>query len=83
MSPDRPITDWVPDSVPDWVVGWDIGGRVCARGYADHQRLTTQELLYTGVVRTPAISLAERVPLAGEWTELAAEHFAATADGAR
>jgi len=57
-----------------------VDGRVCARGYADRERLATQELLYSGVVRTPVMALAERVPLAGEWTELAAEHFATTAD---
>lgn len=57
-----------------------IGGYVCARGYADRERLATQELLYSGVVRTPVMALAARVPLAGEWTELAAEHFATTAD---
>ena len=57
-----------------------IDGCVRARGYADRERLATQELVYSGVVRTPVMALAERVPLAGEWTELAAEHFATTAD---
>jgi len=57
-----------------------IDGCVRARGYGDRERLATQELIYSGVVRTPVMALAERVPLVGEWTELAAEHFATTAD---
>ena len=57
-----------------------VEGRVRARGYADRERLATQELLYSGVVRTPVMALAERVPLAGAWTALAAEHFATAAD---
>ena len=57
-----------------------IDGRVRARGYSDRERLVRQELIYTGVVRTPVMSLASRVPFAGEWTDLAAEHFAMAAD---
>jgi probable H4MPT-linked C1 transfer pathway protein len=38
------------------------------------------ELLYTGVVRTPLMALASRVPLAGDWVGLMAEHFATAAD---
>jgi (4-(4-[2-(gamma-L-glutamylamino)ethyl]phenoxymethyl)furan-2-yl)methanamine synthase len=57
-----------------------MGGRVCARGYSDRERLEIQELVYTGVVRTPIMSLVQRVPLAGAWTQLAAEQFATTAD---
>jgi probable H4MPT-linked C1 transfer pathway protein len=56
------------------------GGRTIARGYADHERLTLGELVYTGVVRTSAMVLARRVPFSGYWTPLMAEHFATTAD---
>ena len=56
------------------------GGQVTARGYSDHQRLEQDELVYTGAVRTPLMSLARRVPFAGAWTPLMAEHFATTAD---
>jgi probable H4MPT-linked C1 transfer pathway protein len=56
------------------------GGRVIARGYADHERLTLGELVYSGVVRTPVMALARRVPFSGYWTPLMAEHFATTAD---
>ncbi len=56
------------------------GGRVLARGGDDAERLRAGELLYTGVVRTPVIALAERVPFGGEWLPMMAEHFATAAD---
>jgi probable H4MPT-linked C1 transfer pathway protein len=56
------------------------GGRVRASGYTDHERLEQEELIYTGVVRTPLMSLCRRVPWAGRWVSLMAEHFATTAD---
>ncbi|MGB5733697.1 MAG: hydantoinase/oxoprolinase family protein, partial [Thiohalocapsa sp.] len=57
-----------------------VDADVRARGYSDRERLATQELVYTGVVRTSVMSLTHRVPLAGDWIELAAEHFATMAD---
>ncbi len=56
------------------------GGRVLARGRYDADRLVAGELLYTGVVRTPLMTLAREVPFAGDWVPLVAEHFATTAD---
>ncbi len=56
------------------------GGRVWARGGEDAERLLAGELLYTGVVRTPVMALAERVPFGGEWVPVMAEHFATAAD---
>jgi probable H4MPT-linked C1 transfer pathway protein len=56
------------------------GGRVCARGRDDASRLVTGELVYTGVVRTPVMALAESVPFRGESVPLMAEHFATSAD---
>ena len=55
-------------------------GRVVARGRDDTTRLVAGELLYTGAVRTPLMAVASRVPFAGEWVPLMAEHFATTAD---
>jgi (4-(4-[2-(gamma-L-glutamylamino)ethyl]phenoxymethyl)furan-2-yl)methanamine synthase len=46
----------------------------------DHQRLVGQSLIYSGIVRTPLMAIAEKVPFAGEWVHLMAEHFATTAD---
>lgn len=56
------------------------GRRVVARGTDDATRLVTGELVYTGVIRTPLMALADRVQFEGEWVPLMAEHFATTAD---
>lgn len=50
------------------------------RGFTDGERMQFEELVYTGVVRTPLMALATHVPFGGEWQPLAAEHFASTAD---
>ena len=50
------------------------------RGYSDAERMQLEELVYAGVARTPLMALGSRVPFAGEWQMLAAEHFATTAD---
>ncbi len=55
-------------------------GRVLALGEDDHGRLRREELLYTGVVRTPVMAFTDRVPFQGEWLSLMAEHFATAAD---
>lgn len=56
------------------------GGTVAARGSDDRTRLQYDELVYTGVVRTPLATLASHAPFAGEWHNLATETFATTAD---
>lgn len=61
-------------------VVWFQEGRVRARGSSDRTRLAAGELVYTGVVRTPVMALAKAVPFHGQWVDLAAEHFATTAD---
>ncbi|MGH8709896.1 MAG: hydantoinase/oxoprolinase family protein [Burkholderiales bacterium] len=55
-------------------------GKVHARGWNDHQRMACDELIYSGVVRTPVMAVAVRVPFAGEWQGLMAEQFATMAD---
>ena len=55
-------------------------GRVQYQGYTDGERLRSEELVYTGAIRTPIMAVADRVPFAGEWQRLAAEHFATMAD---
>jgi (4-(4-[2-(gamma-L-glutamylamino)ethyl]phenoxymethyl)furan-2-yl)methanamine synthase len=55
-------------------------GRPAARGYTDAERLRFDELVYTGVVRTPVMAVAQRVPFDGEWQGVTAEHFATMAD---
>ncbi len=56
------------------------GGKLCHRGYSDQERLRYDELLYTGMVRTPLMAIVRRLPCAGEWQTMAAEQFATMAD---
>jgi (4-(4-[2-(gamma-L-glutamylamino)ethyl]phenoxymethyl)furan-2-yl)methanamine synthase len=51
-----------------------------AIGDDDFTRLAADELVYTGVVRTPLMSVAARAPFEGREVGLMAEHFATTAD---
>ena len=55
-------------------------GDVCFRGYTDAERLGSEELVYTGVIRTPVFAVVSRAPFRGEWQSLAAERFATMAD---
>lgn len=56
------------------------GGKARFRGLTDAGRLKSEELIYTGVVRTSVMAVASRVPFDGEWQGLANEHFASMAD---
>lgn len=55
-------------------------GGVAAEGYSDYERLATQELIYTGIVRTAVMAIAESVEDQGKEVGLMAEYFATTAD---
>ena len=57
-----------------------VDGEVRHRGYSDRERLTHDELVYTGVVRTAVMAVVQRVPFAGDWLGIANEHFATMAD---
>jgi (4-(4-[2-(gamma-L-glutamylamino)ethyl]phenoxymethyl)furan-2-yl)methanamine synthase len=57
-----------------------VGGAVAARGYTDAERLAAGELVYTGLVRTFLMAVAERAPFAGQMTPLINENFATMAD---
>ncbi len=59
------------------------GGRVHALGDSDHTRLIHDELVYTGLVRTPVLAVATSVPFEGERQSLMAELFATMADAHR
>lgn len=50
------------------------------QGKDDQARLSSGELIYSGVTRTPLMALARQAPLRGDWVRIAAEHFATTAD---
>ena len=49
-------------------------------GFSDATRMQTNELIYTGVVRTPLMAFAQKIAFQGQSINLAAEHFATTAD---
>jgi probable H4MPT-linked C1 transfer pathway protein len=55
-------------------------GRVAAVGYSDEQRMIQEELVYTGVTRTPVMAMADSAPFAGDRQRLMAEYFATAAD---
>lgn len=57
-----------------------IDGAVAARGYTDEERLAAGELVYTGLVRSFVIAMADRAPFAGRWSTLINENFATMAD---
>jgi (4-(4-[2-(gamma-L-glutamylamino)ethyl]phenoxymethyl)furan-2-yl)methanamine synthase len=56
------------------------GGRPAIAGYTDAERLESGELVYTGVMRTSLMALADAAPFAGRPQRLMAENFATTAD---
>jgi probable H4MPT-linked C1 transfer pathway protein len=55
-------------------------GRIEAAGRTDFERLMSGELVYTGVVRTPLMSISDAIEFDGLRIPLMAEHFATTAD---
>ncbi len=56
------------------------GAEVRSVGNDDFTRLASDELVYTGISRTPLMSLVQRVQFEGREVALMAEHFATTAD---
>jgi hypothetical protein len=57
-----------------------VDGVVVASGRTDPERLATGELVYTGVLRTPAEAVAHRVPFRGGWAGVSTEGFATMGD---
>lgn len=55
-------------------------GEVLAQGFSDYERLISQELIYTGVVRTSVMSVAQTVLDNENPVGVMAEHFATMAD---
>jgi probable H4MPT-linked C1 transfer pathway protein len=53
---------------------------VQAEGYTDYQRLQSQELIYTGIVRTAVMAVTQTAEDNGEKIGLMAEYFATMAD---
>ncbi len=63
-------TDIVP--IVDGKVGLDVS--------SDAQRMANDMLIYKGIVRTPVMALAQKLPFDGVETNVAAEYFATMAD---
>jgi len=55
-------------------------GKLLNQGSTDFERMQTNELVYTGIVRTPIMAVVDCVPHLGQWVNTAAEHFATMAD---
>lgn len=83
--------EWLRGVLPQGGVLLDIGSTTTdlvpfsaagplTASVSDADRLAGEELVYSGVVRTPVYALARRAPFAGSWQHLTAELFATTAD---
>jgi (4-(4-[2-(gamma-L-glutamylamino)ethyl]phenoxymethyl)furan-2-yl)methanamine synthase len=57
-----------------------VDGAIAARGYTDAERLAAGELVYTGLVRSFVMAVADRAPFGGYWSALINENFANMAD---
>ncbi len=57
-----------------------VAGRMAKNGLSDASRMQADSLVYTGVVRTPVMALAQKLPFEGIETNVAAEYFATMAD---
>jgi len=55
-------------------------GTIVNSGYTDAERLHSGELVYSGVVRTPVMAIAQSVSFSGRQQRIAAERFATMAD---
>ena len=55
-------------------------GRLTNNGYTDHERLRDNELVYTGIIRTPVMAVVNKMFCDGQWQNIAAENFSTMAD---
>jgi (4-(4-[2-(gamma-L-glutamylamino)ethyl]phenoxymethyl)furan-2-yl)methanamine synthase len=60
-----------------------IDGKVSIEALSDAARLQNDTLVYTGVVRTPIMALAQKLAFEGAEVNVMAEHFATMADAYR
>jgi len=49
-------------------------------GFTDASRMQSEELVYTGVIRTPLMAVAQKIRFENTVTSVAAEYFSTTAD---
>ncbi len=57
-----------------------LSGVPIPAGFTDRERLSSGELVYTGIRRTPLCAVSRSVPFRGELCPVAAEFFASTLD---
>jgi probable H4MPT-linked C1 transfer pathway protein len=50
------------------------------KGFTDAERMQCDELVYTGVVRTPLMAVAQQIKFSNKMTHVAAEYFSTAAD---
>ncbi len=55
-------------------------GRPICMAFTDATRMQAEELVYSGVIRTPLMALTHKVLFKGQLTSIAAEYFATMAD---
>ena len=55
-------------------------GKLVESGLSDAARMQADTLVYTGVIRTPVMALAQKLPVDNVETNVAAEYFATMAD---
>lgn len=57
-----------------------LAGKISKEATTDAARLQNDTLVYTGIVRTPVMALAQKLPFQGTMTNVMAEYFATMAD---
>jgi probable H4MPT-linked C1 transfer pathway protein len=55
-------------------------GGLLNTAYTDHERLRENELVYTGIIRTPIMAVVNKIFCDGQWQNIAAEKFSTMAD---
>jgi len=58
-------------------------GRLLNTAYTDHERLRNNELVYTGIIRTPVMAVVNKIFYDEQWQNIAAENFSTMADAYR
>jgi (4-(4-[2-(gamma-L-glutamylamino)ethyl]phenoxymethyl)furan-2-yl)methanamine synthase len=57
-----------------------LNGEVCVSGRTDLERLSSGELVYTGILRTNLAAIVQAVPVSGRFSKVASEYFAISGD---
>jgi len=55
-------------------------GKLLNTAYTDHERLRDNELVYTGIIRTPVMAVVNKIFCDGQWQNITAENFSTMAD---